>query len=569
VIEELRITDLGVISEATIEPHPGLTVVTGETGAGKTMIVTGLGLLLGGRADPRAVRTGAERMRIEGRFQVADAALVDRVTAAGGELEASPSELCELLVARHLTASGRSRAYLGGAQVPASLCADITADLVTIHGQSEQVRLSDADRQRQLLDRFAGPAVLDPLARYGTLWSEGRSARAELAKLRAEAQSRAREADLLRFGLAEIERVAPQPGEDVALAAEAVRLQAADDLRLAAQSAVQALAGSDDEAGGALGSVHAARKAFEPAVRRDGEAAELGSRLAEASYQLTDLTADLVRYLDGLDDQPGRLEQIAERRSQLATLTRKYGTTCDEVLAWSAESASRLGQLESSDDRIGELAERLAEVDGELADLATQIGTARREAAGRFSELVLAELAALAMPHARLAFEVSTAQPGPYGTDQVDLLFSAHHGSEPRSLGKVASGGELSRVRLAVEVVLAAGREPGTLVFDEVDAGVGGKVAVEIGRRLATLARHTQVIVVTHLAQVAAFADRHYLVAKAEDGRVTTSGVRAVSDTERAAELARMMAGMETTESALAHAGELVQLALASRLQQP
>jgi DNA repair protein RecN (Recombination protein N) len=569
VIEELRITDLGVISEATIEPHPGLTVVTGETGAGKTMIVTGLGLLLGGRADPKAVRAGAERVRIEGRFQIADAALVDRVTAAGGELEPGPSKLHELLVARHVTAYGRSRAYLGGAQVPAGLCADITADLVTIHGQSEQVRLSDADRQRQLLDQFAGAAVLNLLARYNTLWAEGRSARAELAKLRAEAQSRAREADLLRFGLAEIERVAPQPGEDVELAAEATRLQAADDLRLAAQSAVQALAGSEDEAGGALASLHAARKAFEPAVRRDSEAAGLGSRLAEASYQLTDLTSDLVGYLNGLDDQPGRLEQIAERRSQLATLTRKYGTNCDEVLAWSAESADRLGQLESSDDRIGELAERLAEVDSELADLATQIGAARREAAGHFSELVLGELAALAMPHARLAFEVSPVPPGPYGVDQVDLLFSAHRGSEPRSLGKVASGGELSRVRLAIEVVLAAGGKSCTLVFDEIDAGVGGKVAVEIGRRLATLARRTQVIVVTHLAQVAAFADRHYLVAKAEDGRVTTSGVRAVSDTERAVELARMMAGIDTTESALAHAGELVQLALASRLQQP
>jgi DNA repair protein RecN (Recombination protein N) len=567
VIEELRITDLGVISEATIEPHPGLTVVTGETGAGKTMIVTGLGLLLGGRADPKAVRTGAERVRIEGRFQISDADLADRVAAAGGELETGPAELRELLVARHVTASGRSRAYLGGAQVPSGLCAEITADLVTIHGQSEQVRLGAADRQRQLLDRFAGATVLEPLARYRMLWAEGRAARAELAKLRAEAQSRAREADLLRFGLAEIERVAPQPGEDVALAAEAGRLQAADDLRLAAQSAVHALAGSDDEAGGALASLHAARKAFEPAGRRDDEAAELSNRLAEASYQLTDLTADLARYLADLDHEPGRLEQIAQRRSQLGILTRKYGTTCDEVLAWSAESANRLEQLESSDDRIAELAERLQVLDNELADLATQIGEARQEAAGRFSELVLAELAALAMPHARLNFEVNPAPPGPYGADQVDLLFSAHRGSEPRSLGKVASGGELARVRLAVEVVLAAGREPGTLVFDEVDAGVGGKVAVEIGRRLASLARHTQVIVVTHLAQVAAFADRHYLVAKAEDGQVTTSGVRAVSDTDRAAELARMMAGMETTESALAHAGELVQLALASRLQ--
>ena len=318
MIEELRITDLGVISEATIEPHPGLTVVTGETGAGQDHDRD--------RARAAARRPGGPESRAYRCRSRADRGPIPgrrcRSCRSGrrGRRRAGswPVELRELLVARHVTASGRSRAYLGGAQVPAGLCADITADLVTIHGQSEQVRLSDADRQRQLLDRFAGAPVLEPLARYGTLWAEGRAARAELAKLRAEAQSRAREADLLRFGLAEIERVAPQPGEDVALAAEAVRLQAADDLRLAAQLAVQALAGSDDEAGGALASLHAARKAFEPAVLRDGEAAELGSRLAEASYQLADLTADLVRYLDDLDDQPGRLEQIAERRSQLS-----------------------------------------------------------------------------------------------------------------------------------------------------------------------------------------------------------------------------------------------------------
>jgi DNA repair protein RecN (Recombination protein N) len=565
VISELRITDLGVISEATIEPHAGLTVVTGETGAGKTMIVTGLGLLLGARADPKGVRTGADRARIEGAFQLPDPTVAERVAEVGGELEDGPDGVRELLVARDVTAAGRSRAYLGGAQVPVGLCADVTNDLVTIHGQAEQVRLADADRQRQLLDAFAGPQALEPLGRYSTLWGEARAARAELAQLRGESQSRAREADLLRFGLAEIERVAPQPGEDVALAAEAVRLQAADDLRLAAQSAMVALAGSDDEAGGALASLHDARKALEPAGRQDEEAASLGTRLAEASYLLTDVTADLARYLEDLDSEPGRLEQIAERRHQLAALTRKYGTTCDEVLAWSAESAVRLGELESSDDRIAELGTRLEQLDGELSQLAARISTARREAVGRFAELVQAELAALAMPHATLRFDVSATSPGPYGADQVDLLFSAHPGSEPRSLGKVASGGELSRIRLALEVVLAAGREPGTLVFDEVDAGVGGKVAVEIGRRLAALARHTQVVVVTHLAQVAAFADRHYVVVKSDDGRVTTSGVRAVSDSERAAELARMMAGLETTESALAHAGELVQLASASR----
>jgi DNA repair protein RecN (Recombination protein N) len=560
MITELHIADLGVIKDATIALDPGLTVVTGETGAGKTMIVSGLGLLLGGRADPRAVRRGSERARVEGRFRIGNPKLLLRVAEAGGEMDDE-----ELILGRHVTAAGRSRAFLGGAQVPAGVCAALTAELVTIYGQAEQERLTSPDRQRQLLDRFGGTAVLDPLVRYSALWSEDRAARTELAELRAEAQRRAREIDLLTFGLEEIDRIGPGAGEDVALAAEAARLQSADDLRESAQSAVHALAGPDDEAGGALAMLYSARKAIEPAVAGDPAATQLGDRLAEASYQLTDLTADLARYLDGLDSQPGRLEQIAERRAQLSTLTRKYGSTCDEVLQWAANSAVRLTQLGQSDERIDTLTERLEELRTELTALAAQISVARREAAARFGELVRVELAALAMPHAKLSFEVTSADPGPWGADRVDLVFAANPGSELRSLGRVASGGELSRVRLALEVVLSADRDAVTLVFDEIDAGVGGKVAVEVGRRLARLSLHTQVIVVTHLAQVAAFADRHYVVVKADDGQVTTSGVVLVADQDRAVELARMMAGLETTESAVAHASELVELAASTR----
>jgi DNA repair protein RecN (Recombination protein N) len=560
MITELRIADLGVISDAIISLHPGLTVVTGETGAGKTMIISGLGLLLGGRADPRSVRRGSERARVEGRFKIDNLELAQTVQEAGGQLDDD-----ELIVARHVTSAGRSRAYVGGAQVPASVCAELTAALVRIHGQAEQERLTEADRQRQLLDRFAGVPALEPLARYTSLWAEDRAARTELAQLRTEAQRRAREIDLLRFGLDEIERIAPASGEDVALAAEALRLQSADDLRDSAESAVQALAGPDDEPGGALVMLYAARKVFESAVSRDPAATQLGERLVDASYQLSDLTADLARYLDSLESQPGRLEQIAERRAQLSTLTRKYGTTCDEVLQWAAESAVRLTQLEQSDERIATLEQRVDALATDLASLAGQISRARHEASGRFSKLVLAELAALAMPHARLSFDVTSAELGPSGADRVELTFAANPGSELRSLGRVASGGELSRVRLALEVVLAGGHEAVTLVFDEVDAGVGGKVAVEVGRRLARLAQHSQVVVVTHLAQVAAFADRHYVVVKSDDGQVTTSGVVQVADEDRAVELARMMAGLDTTESALAHAGELVELAASAR----
>lgn len=560
MIDELRITDLGVISDATISLHPGLTVVTGETGAGKTMIVTGIGLLLGARADPRSVRTHADRARVEGRFRVRRPELVERVLAVGGELDDD-----ELIVARHLTAAGRSRAYVGGAQVPAGICADIAGELIAVHGQSEQLRLVESDRQRELLDRFAGPELSADLLRYQERYRARQTLRAELDRLRAEAQQRAREIDLLTFGLGEVERVGPEPGEDRALAAEAVRLQAADDLRLAAQTALAAVAGADDEPGGALSDVARARRAVDQAADTDPELAELGRRLAEVSYLLADVAADTARYVDDLDAEPDRLEWIAERRSALSGLTRKYGSSVDEVLAWSASAAERLIELEDSDDRITTLAERLGQLEAELAGDAAILSGRRQRAATGFAAAVLTELAALAMPHARLSFAVAPAEPGPHGADQVELQFSANPGSEPRSLAKVASGGELSRVRLALEVVLAGTAGSGTLVFDEVDAGVGGKVAVEIGRRLARLARTTQVVVVTHLAQVAAFSDRHYVVVKSDDGQVTTSGVVAVADGDRAVELARMMAGLETTESALAHAGELVELAGADR----
>lgn len=568
MIDELRITDLGVINEASIALHPGLTVVTGETGAGKTMIVTGMGLLLGARSDPRSVRSGAARARVEGRFTVSDPTLLAAVSDAGGELD----DTDELLVARHVTATGRSRAYVGGAQVPAAVCAGIAESLITIHGQSEQVRLASADRQREILDRFAGPSLAAVHTTYGTRYTERRVAAAELVRLRDAAQTRAREIDLLRFGLEEIEKVDPRPAEDQALAAEAHRLQSVDDLRLSGEQALLALTGGSDDASGAdqvgaVTGIAVARKAADQLAVQDPTAADLARRVAEAGYLVDDLAGDLARYLDDLAVEPGRLESIAERRSALAGLTRKYGSSVDEVLAWSSDAVLRLIELESSDDTISALAARVAALDTELVTLAAEITAARTVAAKGFAEAVLEELAALAMPHARLVFALAPAELGPHGADQVDLLFSANPGTEPRSLAKTASGGELSRVRLALEVVLAAGGQAATFVFDEVDAGVGGKVAVEIGRRLAVLAQHSQVVVVTHLAQVAAFADRHFVVVKSDDGQITTSGVVQVADDQRAAELARMMAGLETSDSALAHAKELV--AVASKVRRP
>ncbi len=554
MLAELRIADLGVIAEAVLEPGPGFTAVTGETGAGKTMVVTGLSLLLGGRADSGLVRHGAARCVVEGVWTI-DGATAEELSALGAAAEDG-----ELLVARQVGRT-RSRALLGGVAVPLGTAADVVTRWATIHGQSEQIRLGTADRQREVLDRFAGAEHGLLLERHGAAYAERRMAASEVEDLIGAARERARELDLLGFGLNEIEQVDPQPDEDVALAAEAQRLQAVDDLRLAANGAGVALSGDPeawDDAPTVLGLLAAARKSLEAALDDDLELVPLAGRLAEAAVLAADVAADLASYADRLEADPARLERIAERRSSLQQLTRKYGASVAEVLRWAADAAERVRVLEAGDDRIGELQQRIAALDEELAQTSAAITAARAEAARVLADRVKAELTALAMPHARIEFELVPAAVGPHGADQVTLMFTANPGSSPAPLAKAASGGELSRVRLALEVVLASGATGQTFVFDEVDAGVGGAVALEIGRRLARLAEHAQVIVVTHLAQVAAFAEDHFVVAKASDGQVTTSGINRVEGAARLDELARMMAGLESSATAHAHAAELL-----------
>ncbi|MFZ0529846.1 MAG: DNA repair protein RecN [Propionicimonas sp.] len=553
MLSELRIVDLGVIGEATIEPGPGFTAVTGETGAGKTMIVTGLALLTGAKADPRLVRNTAARALVEGRWRL-DQEQRRELAELGAVLDQD-----EVLVARALTSS-RSRLTIGGAQVPLVTGAGLVGEWVTIHGQSEQLRLGTPERQLQVLDRYAGGDLAAELAGYRLDYSARAACAAELHRLSSESQARARELDLLRFGLDEIARADPQPGEDASLTAEWVRLQAIDDLRQAAHTALVALAGDedDDEIPDALSLVAVARKALGQAVDADPVLAPITAQLAGASATLADLASVLSSYAADLDADPLRLEWIAGRRAELAHLTRKYGDSIDEVLAWAADAAERVVGLDAGDSRIGELRATMAVLDQRLTESAARLSVLRRAAAGELARLVSDELSALAMPRARLSFELTPTGLGPNGADQVNLLFAANPGSSPGPLGKVASGGELSRVRLALEVVLAAQTAGDTFVFDEVDAGVGGQVALEIGRRLARLAEHSQVIVVTHLAQVAAFADRHYLVSKSDDGSVTTSGVRLLAGSDRVEALATMMGGLESSESALAHARELI-----------
>ena len=555
MLTELRLNSLGVVAEAVLPLGPGLTALTGETGAGKTMIVAGLGLLLGARADASLVRNGQDRALVQGRWEVGEI-MVKAVEALGGDLD----DGVELATLRQVSSQGRSRATVGGAQVPVSTLAGLLAELATIHGQSEQVRLSSPERQRELLDAFAAPAALED---YRRDFAEHRRITEELARLEAEAMNRAREIDVLRFGLEEIAAVNPQEGEDDALAAEAVRLADADDLKALAMTARGALSGSEEalDTPSVLGLVGVARKALETLSERDPGATELARRITETNYLLTDLAQDVAGYAADLVADPLRQEAVADRRGQLATLTRKYGNDVAEVLEWAERATGRLAELDGADDRIEELRKRAAVLDEALDSAAARISRARKEAAERLAKLASAELTALAMPHARLEFAVTKAPRGPHGADRIELVFTANPGSVPGPLGKIASGGELSRVRLALEVVLA-GQSPGhTFVFDEVDAGVGGAVGLEIGRRLKRLAADGQVIVVTHLAQVAAFADQHFVIAKSSDGQVTTSDVTPLGEEERAAELARMMSGSGESDAGLRHAKELLTIA--------
>jgi DNA repair protein RecN (Recombination protein N) len=564
VIEEIRISSLGVIDSSVLELGPGLTVITGETGAGKTMVVTALGLLLGGRADSGAVRTGARQARVEGVVRVAGldafAAAVDDV---GGEVEDGPDGGVVVL-ARNVSAEGRSRAFVGGATVPVTRLTEVTEPLVAVHGQSDQHRLLLPRAQREALDRFGGDVLARLLATYVDTYRRLEATSRELAEVTASARERAREADLLRFGLGEIEELSPEPGEDDALGAEESRLGYADTLRTAAEQAREALS-SENGGPDALATTSAARGFLDSVRDHDPEAASLADRLAEVTYLVSDVAADVASYASRLDTDPARLAAVSERRAALTALTRKYGDSIDEVLAWSQQAATRLLELDGTDERISVLAADRDRLEGELRTAATALSKARTKAARRLEKQVTAELALLAMPHARLTITVSPIEPAAHGADDVQLLLAANVGAEPRALNKGASGGELSRVMLALEVALAGTSPVPTFVFDEVDSGVGGAAAVEVGRRLAELARTAQVLVVTHLPQVAAYADRHVLVQKASDGSVTTSGLTVLDDAARERELSRMLAGQADSDTGLAHAKELLEVAQSAR----
>ncbi|MGW0842925.1 DNA repair protein RecN [Streptomyces sp. NPDC002787] len=570
----MRIRSLGVIDDAVVELSPGFTAVTGETGAGKTMVVTSLGLLLGGRADPALVRIGAKNAVVEGRIAVPEgASAVVRAEEAGAELDDGA-----LLISRTVSAEGRSRAHLGGRSVPVGVLAELADELVAVHGQTDQQGLLKLSRQRAALDRYAGDAVAVPLTKYGEAYRRLRAVSVELDEIVTRARERAQEADMLRYGLDEIAGVEPRAGEDVELAEEAERLGHAEALASAATAAHAALAGNPEDPEGVDAStlVAGAHRALEAVRSHDPALAALADRIGEVGILLGDVAGELAGYADDLDADPLRLAAVEERRAALNALTRKYGVDIASVLSWAEQGAQRLTELDGDDERIDELTAERDALRAELGGLAQALTDARAEAAERFAAAVTAELASLAMPHARVSFEIRqtddpegvevggrTVAYGPSGVDEVELLLAPHPGAPPRPIAKGASGGELSRVMLAVEVVFAGTDPVPTYLFDEVDAGVGGKAAVEIGRRLARLAKSAQVVVVTHLPQVAAFADRQLLVEKTNDGSVTRSGVKVLEGEDRVRELSRMLAGQEDSETARAHAEELLATARA------
>ena len=562
MLHELSIENLGVIRAARLTLADGLTVLTGETGAGKTMVLTGLGLVMGQKVTSAIVRTGAEAALAEAIFDVPDDSEAAGVLVDAGAIR---NEDGTVTISRSLGSAARSRTVVGGRQVPQALLADCADDLVTVHGQADQVRLRSAARQRDMLDRYAGEAHLAVLATYRATWAALLEERAELERLERGAAAERTAVSHMRDDLAAIDAVKPEPGEDEALAAEATLLENAETVRAGVATAAEALAGEDENT--ILTTIEVARKALADAARHDETLAAQEARLVEHSYGLSDLASDLTRYLAALDADPARLEAVQRRRSDLAALCRRVGRDLAGVLAYAEEAAVRVAEHDSWDERVGAHRAEVARLEAEVASLAGILSEGRRSVARRLAEAVNGELAQLAMPQAAFDVEVEATEPGPFGCDAVDMTLSAHPGAPRRPVAEAASGGELSRITLALEVSLAEGKAPAghTFVFDEIDAGVGGKAAVDVARRLAILARTQQVLVVTHLAQVAAFADHHIVVTKDTAGEVTTSEVREVTGETRIQEIARLLSGQEDSTTARAHALELLEVSTVSR----
>ncbi len=554
MLDELHIRGLGVIDEVTVPLAPGLTVVTGETGAGKTMVVAALELLRGARADGDQIRAGSSRALIEARLDPAppaahewledddDALVVSRELAAGAE------------------GSVRSRARLGGRLAPVSALAETVGERVDVHAQSDQVRLADEARQRALLDQVGGAEVAQRREAYAQAYEAWRAADAELHALRTDARERARELDRLRFELDEIDAVAPEAGEEEALDAELARLEHAAALTEAGQRAAEAISGEGaarDALGGALG-------ALREVGGIDAELDALAERAEGLAAEAQDLAMALRRHAEAVELDPERLERLRERKAALAGLCRKYGPDAAAVAAYAEQVRERVERLEGGEERAEQLAAEVEQARAARDEAAEALSAARGRAGERLASEVERHLADLAMDGARFHVELTPVDPGPTGADRVAFVLAANPGEPALPLAKAASGGERSRVALAVRLALADADDTPVLVFDEVDAGIGGAVATEVGRKLARLAQGRQVLCVTHLAQLAAFADVHLVVRKATtDDQRTRAEVEALDEPDRVTELSRMLSGAVDSELAAGHAAELLAAARA------
>jgi len=563
MIEELRIRGIGVIADAQLDFAPGFTVITGETGAGKTMILSGIELLRGSRAESGQLRDADGQAEVDAVVSLGPGirqAVALRLDELGVSLDDDA-----LIARRTVSGKGRSRAHLGDRPVPVSALSEVWASLVSVHGQADQARLRESAPQRELLDRFGGDPLREAAEEYRSVWDEWREIERELQELRATLADRERTATLLRLGIAEIDEISPESGEDTALDAEASVLEHAGGLRDAAMETRSLLSGSGDDidASAVLSMLTRAGEHLSSMAGVDERLNELATRVQQAATELADIDAEIGEYLRMVDADPVRQAWVEERRSKLSALRKSYGATIDDVLAWRADALEQIQAADGGADRVEELALRESELAERARTYAARLSEHRKRAAQELSQKVAAELEHLAMPDARITAEVASDVEDlqRHGADVVQILLAPHPGAVPRPIGKGASGGELSRLALAFEVALAGETPSPTMIFDEVDAGVGGSVAVEVGRRLARLARDAQVVVVTHLPQVAAFADHHLVVAKGSDGSVTSATVRPVTGEARVSELVRMLSGLEGSSTGAAHAEELLEVA--------
>ncbi len=560
---------MGVIDDAHMEFSPGLTVITGETGTGKTMVLTGLSLLAGGKAESSIVRRGETEASVEGNWLVPSNTekLIYRLQEAGAPPDLD-ADAAEIVLARTVPIEGRGRAVACGRTVPRSLLEEVSGELIAIHGQADQWQLRSGERQREMLDRFAGAPCHDALLEFRSKFHEWRSNVDELENLTTHRAEREREATQLRIGVEEINAVSPELDEEETLDIQSARLSNAgallEDLTLAHDTLV-----GNDLGDGVIGDVALALKALDRLSNIDPSLGGLRAQLQQVNALVADAGAEMASYLSELDADPARQAWVEERRAALRKLLKFYGPTVNHALEWRAMAEKTLAGLDGGDERVEQLRSLVESSRKAVVSSAKRLSVMRVNAAAELADAVSQELKSLAMPDAQLVIEVTSGtEVGDFtahGADSIVFLLRPHNGADPAPVTKAASGGELSRVMLALEVAMAGRHSVPTFVFDEVDAGIGGRTAVEVGRRLAKLAVEAQVIVVTHLPQVAAFADRHLVVEKSTDGVITASSVKDVRGPDRAAELARMLSGLEESDSGLAHAQELLAMAAADR----